>query len=732
MSEKLKNILLVGIFAVLFIPLVKINDLAFPFITGKAFAFRILIEILGAIWFLLAISDKRYRPRFSWFLFAVIAFTGIITAADIFAVNPYRSFWGDFERMDGLLNLLHLVLYFLIVSSIITAKKLWNRFFNTTIAVSVGLSLLGLAQLAGIMRINTDGGRLDSTIGNAAYFGVYLLLHIFLAIFMLMGWQGNQKGRYVYGTIALLHSIILYFTATRSAILGLVGGVFIAATLIIFIERDHKLLRKTAVGAILGILLLIGGFILVKNQPFIRQNSTLNRFAVISSVGVKNQARYYLWIMAIEGFKERPVLGWGQENFKLVFLKNYHPALYNDEITFDRPHNVVLEWLVAGGLLGALGYLSLFIMALYYIWFSKKGDWSIAEKSILTGFLASYFINNLFLFDNITSYIIFFTFLAYIHWQTLTQPEEEKILAKLRKKYEQDKHNKIRQFSVPVVLVVLAIIYFFNAKGIIAAVQYAPAVSFYASEPSVSLSQFKKALGYGSFGYEKIRQDLAIITADIRNRLGIDDKIKQEYFSLAKSEMKKQAEETPPDAHNFYLLGSLLSSYEEYDEALFYLKKARELSPSKQVILLKMGDIYMIKKDYKEAYEMTKYAYELEPSYGLALNAYASAVILMRDNKTASKLLTERYGTDTVFDLRILQAYADTQQYDKIIATYKKRILGKADDIQTRISLSFAYLKSGQQQEAIKTIKEAIEQDPSLKAKGEIWINEIRDGRMPQ
>ncbi|MDO8183416.1 MAG: O-antigen ligase family protein [bacterium] len=732
MSENLKSILFVGIFSVLLIPLIGLNNLAFPFITGKAFAFRIIIEILGGVWLLLAIYDKRYRPRFSWLLVAIIAFIGVITLADIFGVNTYRSFWSNFERMDGLINLLHLVIYFLIAGTLLTTNKMWDRFFNTTIGVSVVLSLLGVVQLAGGMKINTDAGRLDATIGNAAYFGVYLLLHIFLTIFMLTRWQSGLKGRYIYGSIALLHIIILYFTATRSAILGLLGGVFVVTILIALLDRNHKMLRKIAIGIIIGIIMLIGGFIFVRNQSFIQQSPILSRLAAISLSGAKDQARYYLWSIAVEGFKERPILGWGQENFKIVFFKHYDPALYNDEIIFDRPHNVILEWLVAGGLLGALGYLSLFGVVLYYLWFSKKGNWSIVEKSILTGFLAGYFINGLFLFDTLTSYIIFFGFLAYIHSQILPEYQEEKIRHKLIKKYEQKQQNWIKNFTVPVIVVVSFSLYFVNAKVFLAASEYASAFFFYKSEPVKSLDQFKKALSYDSFSYEKIRQEVAIVAINMKDGLSIDSKIKQDYFNLARSEMEKQVKEMPPDAHNFYLLGSLLYSYGELDEALLFLEKAKELSPKKQIIILKLVDVYIAKKDYKKAYELAQKVYELEPRYDLARNMYAASAILLGDNKTASSVLIERYGTDTLFDLKILQAYADTKQYDKIITTYEKRILEKPDDAQTKFSLSVAYVKIGQRQMAIKTLEDAIVQNPVIKDTAIFFISEIQAGRIPQ
>lgn len=701
-KETLEDILHIGIFAPLFIPLIGLNNLFFPFITGKAFAFRILIEVLGGIWLLLAISDKRFRPRFSWILVAVLTFISVITAADIFGVNLHRSFWSGFERMDGLINLLHFLVYFLIAGTLLTTKKIWDRFLNTTIGVSVVLSLLGLAQLAGMMKINTDAGRLDSTIGNAAYFGVYLLLHIFLTIFMLVRWQGNPKGRYIYGAIALLHTIILYLTATRSAMLGLLGGIFVATVLIAVLERNNKILRKVAIATILGILILIGGFILVRNQPFIQQSPILSRFAAISLSGAKDQARYYLWSMAIEGFKERPILGWGQENFKLVFFKNYHPALYNDEIIFDRPHNVVLEWLIAGGVLGALSYLSLFGVSLYYLWFSKKDNWSIVEKSILTGFLAGYFINGLFLFDSLTSYLIFFGFLAYIHSQVLPEYEEEKIRNKLRKRVEQEQQNRIKNFAIPAAIVVLFGIYFFNAKGMMAAANAAPAVFFHASEPVKSLEQFRKALSYNSFGYEKLRQELAVVATNIGLTSNIDSRVKQEYLNLAKSEMEKQVEETPPDAHNFYLLGSLLYAHGKHAEAIIYLEKARELSPKKQVILLKLRDVYHVERQLEKAFAIAKEAYELEPQYPVARLAYA--VSLMYTDVPIS-------SPDFIDSLKLLE----------------QQIIQVPNDNHIRLALASAYRKMGRLDKVLATIEKAIEADPSLKAEGEMWIRRVKE-----
>ena len=115
-----KKIVLVGIFIVPFVSLINISSFVFPFVTSKAFLFRILIEILAGAWVMLIIFDKKYRTRWNWLPISICAFLGVITVADIFGINPYTSFWGTFERMDGLINLLHIGAFFFIASSILS------------------------------------------------------------------------------------------------------------------------------------------------------------------------------------------------------------------------------------------------------------------------------------------------------------------------------------------------------------------------------------------------------------------------------------------------------------------------------------------------------------------------------------------------------------------------------------------------------------------------------------
>ena len=83
-NKILRGVLLGGIFLIPFIPFIVPGTFFFPFITGKNFAFRILVEILLAAWAVLAILVPAYRPKRSWIAIAIGAFLGVMAVADIF------------------------------------------------------------------------------------------------------------------------------------------------------------------------------------------------------------------------------------------------------------------------------------------------------------------------------------------------------------------------------------------------------------------------------------------------------------------------------------------------------------------------------------------------------------------------------------------------------------------------------------------------------------------------
>ncbi len=133
LNKALRWISILSIFAIAFVPLVVSSYLFFPYITGKNVLFRALVEIGFGAWLILAFRDRRYRLPVSFITVALGAFLFILFIADLHGVYWYKSFWSNFERMEGLVTHIHLFLYFLVVSAMIKGENLWRRFFQTSL-----------------------------------------------------------------------------------------------------------------------------------------------------------------------------------------------------------------------------------------------------------------------------------------------------------------------------------------------------------------------------------------------------------------------------------------------------------------------------------------------------------------------------------------------------------------------------------------------------------------------
>ncbi len=158
-----------GIAVVLLLPLYVAPSMVYPFVTGKAFVFRILVEALLAPWALLLALSPEHRPARSRLTAAVIVFVAVAAVADVFGVNPAHSFWSSYARMEGLSGLLHVLVFFMMLTSAITRDSEWLGYFQGSALVSVAVSVLALGE-----KVATGASRVSGTFGNAGHLASYL------------------------------------------------------------------------------------------------------------------------------------------------------------------------------------------------------------------------------------------------------------------------------------------------------------------------------------------------------------------------------------------------------------------------------------------------------------------------------------------------------------------------------------------------------------------------------
>jgi tetratricopeptide (TPR) repeat protein len=430
--------------------------------------------------------------------------------------------------------------------------------------------------------------------------------------------------------------------------------------------------------------------------------------------------------MSWKGFRERPILGWGQDNFILVFSKYYEPALWNREQWFDRSHNVFLDWLIAGGILGLLAYLSLFASGLYALW--KNARFTFNEKSVLTGLLAAYFFQNLFTFDNLTSYLLFVSVLGFV--STQAPPVEAPVPAR---GVRRDRAAAVRlsYASLPFLLAGLGFaLYAANAKPLAASRNLVRALAPPSGVLSDSLAYFKEVFDAGTFGSGEAREQMVLAALRLR-AINAPDSVKREFLTRARSEMLRQIEQAPQDARYELYLGSLLETYGAYDEALRHLQRAHELSPRRQMVLFQLAAAHRDKGDAAGALPYLKQAWEEAPDYGDARLRYGAGLLYAGRDREAQDVLLPVYGTMLIPEDQILAAYEHRGMYDTIIAVRKKELESSPNDQRLELALAAAYLKAGKRDDAVSVIQRVMSRDPSFKTQGAYYIDEIRAGRNP-
>lgn len=724
MKDLARGAVYIGIFAVPFIPLIIANSMFFPFITGKNFTFRIIVEIIFAAWVILALYEPRYRPRFSWIIGGFASLLVVMFFANLFGEYPLKSFWSNFERMEGYVTLVHVFLYLLVVGSTLTTDKMWDRFFNTTLFAAVILSLYAFAQLSGNITINQGGWRLDGTLGNSAYMAVYMLFHTFIAALMFVRTKSRNM-KYVYGVLVLLFTYLVIQTATRGTILGLTGGSILAVLYIAIFSTGNKNIRKYAAGGLAALVLLTGMFVVFKESDFIQGNPYLQRVANISLDEAKT--RFSIWSMAFEGVKERPILGWGQGNYNYVFNTHYKPSLYAQESWFDRVHNIVMDWLIAGGVLGAIAYFSIIIAALYYLvirpLFKKDESFTVTERGIILGLLAGYFFHNMFVFDNIVSYVYYGTILAFIHSRVGT--EMQRVM-----EYKIDR-RVVEQVAAPVVGVVLVVsLYMVNVPGIMAAKGIIKA--FQSPTVDEMITAFDEALARGSFGNQEIREQMTRQAQNIFRSPDIPPAQKQEIFKRIEEELLKQIEEKPGDARVHVFISSFYRMTNNLEPAKEQLAIARSLSPNKQQIIFEQALTDLQLGNTDEALEFFKVAYELDTSYNDARTLYGAGAIYANDDELFNSIINtkEKMAHFAQNDIAVQAAYQG-QRFDLLREIFEIQIENAPQDPQLRVGLAVTYYESGEVENAINALEKAGDDIPGFKEQADSFIEDLRAGRAP-
>ena len=634
----------------------------FPYITSKSIPFRIIVELMSLAYIILALKFPKYRPKKSWILYSLLIFTGIAIITSVFGINPKLSFIGDLERMWAINTWVHLILFFIIVTSILKTKKEWFSFLNIGLIFCSYIAIYGYLQRWGVEGIFQTGiTRIQSVLGNSAYVAGILLLSSVLSLYLLIKTKG-----FWWKSLFVVHILIqlpaMFMAEIRGAQIAFLFVLLVISIAFIFKLKDKKI--KFGIISFLILLAIVFGLAFNnKEADWVKNNSILNRLASISLSSGTVRTRLISWEGGLKAFQEKPIMGYGMENYYYAFDKYFQADYYNiasTETWFDRAHNMVMENLVAHGIFGLLAYFSIFIITLIYLYKVYKKDPS--ENWLFSLFAGSlviaYFIQNFFVFDSLAVTLMFFFLLSYINFKVTDSLEKEVVY---------DKH--LPKLANGAIISLGAIICFYLVFGMnfthaqVAKQNYEVQKSFYQDQDFNKTSdKIKKLYEINSYlnkdSSTMIVDTLTKVSSQVKtqeqaqpffriidfliNKFKEHEKINNQdaYMKLnlarlymlkagflnrdseevkvvledANEVLQEAIELSPERLHNYYFLAKVQMTLGQGEQAIASLKKALDYNPEYADTYLYLSQAYQVAGNEAEANRYLEKAYQLKPS----------------------------------------------------------------------------------------------------------------------
>ncbi|OIO47375.1 MAG: hypothetical protein AUJ32_03085 [Parcubacteria group bacterium CG1_02_40_82] len=737
----LANIIKALIIISLFTPLFVNSGFLFPFVFPKTAAFQVLVEIMFFLWLILILSRPEFRPKRSRIFWAISIFLSIVILASIFGVNFGLSFWSAYERMTGIVTLLHYFVFFLVLCSVLKTKKDWLLVFDFFIIASLLLSFFALGQKLGIKSFLLAGqGRVSSTFGNPAYFAAWLLFILFFIAFMFFQKQ-SKKWEIYYGAAFLFNLLMLYWTETRGAVLGFVISVFLFFLALIFWPKEsqegefmmkfRQRVKKIALIALILFVVFSSSVYLFRNTQFIKSSVTLSRLTTISLSGMDVQTRLLAWKMSLKGVAERPILGWGWENFATVFNKYYDPYIYPTENWFDRAHNIVFDTTISTGLVGLLSYLAIFGVVFWTLWraFRRKRI-DFLNMALFGILMVGYFAQNFFVFDMLHSYLPFFAVLAFINWigkteqNSASQPKQESSVVK----------PNIFAYLSTLVIFIFAV-YLVNIKPALASSYSIDALKKQNLGPVVMLDGFKKSLSYGTFGRFEVRLQLFETAKNLMNgyESAKDKQAVQEFVNFALAEGDKNAKERPFDTRYLLSIGQLnlmASAYDakRFDRAAEILEIAQKQSPDRQITLYALAEIRLRQGRASEGISLLKKSYDVNPKVTESLWNLTLVYFATGDMEKAQKSLSQLETSSSLTaeqNKRIAEVLANQSNFQAALPYLLKAIELAPTNADYYAALADLYRQVGDKAKAKEAALKAVELNPAMKQAADEFIKSL-------
>lgn len=777
MSKQISQFLTYGIIAILAIIVLVFDPWFTPIGFGKTLIFRSLISVLTLVflWQILIreiklshIVEKIKSVSLSFWL--LIATLFLFSLSTVFSLDRYQSLWGDPARCGGLINF---AFYFLLaVFTFLSIKKSgWTKILNFSIITGIIVCVVALIQQFGLFSkyFISFNYRPVSLLGNTMFVAVYLLLLSFVAFSCTKSTKNIYLKIYYYFCIFTFVSSIVFLTQTRSAIVGL-----ILSSLWLFFGYPFKKSKlKIYFGMGLTVLLLFAFGLKVymdnhiglygKHPGIIATgiDRTLSVFEGSKMIG----SRVSAWQLSLEALKDRPLLGYGPDNFKIAFDKHYDPSLpylspnggEGEVQWWDRAHNLIFDISVTAGIPALLVYLAFFASIIWLLESAKKRKpENIISATCVQSAIIGYLISMLFTFDAYDTSIILFLLIGYglfLISESAPIALDDKKASRINKIEGWLFKNK-KSLGVIALVITIGFIYSFNWVAMLKNKNFNDAIILSSRKNGCAkavgiITEIAKQSPGITYNY------FAANSADILQKCSVlesTQKAKLTILEQSKAILEKSIKKSPNQLSGWLLAAETTNMVIEIkneinkdtgssedltklkSDANLYFQKSSELSPKRVEVYKEWLKLGINTRDYNFAREKATECLNIYSKFGACDWFMVLISGYLGDNAQVEFYTNEAnkngYNTNSEEALKQLaNMQMEINDYKNLATTYEKMIAQKEniqEKAQLLASLAAVYNDLGNTKKARETALKILDIMPEAKAMVDEFLKTLK------
>lgn len=350
-----------------------------PFEPAKAALLRSLVWLMAAVW--LAGCALRWRsPRRDLagnrLLWPALGVAAALVLSTLLAEDRGLSLVGNYERAQGALTGLSYVLLFLVISARLRTMDQARRLVGAMVATAGPLIALGLAQALGWdpLGLVTDArSPVYATLGRSNYAGAYLAMLLPLTLALTLAAR-RRETRLLGGALLGGEVVVLALALARGAWLAAAVGLAVFGLAWFWPRLGRPWRWATAAAGLGGLGVGLGALLWLGEQ------------------GGSAAARLTIWRATLDLIGRRPLVGYGPDALGLVFPRVFPPQLVYYQgrgVMVDRAHNLFLDWLATGGVVGLIAGLAMLGAFLVIGWRAAQNAADPGRRALLAACLAA-------------------------------------------------------------------------------------------------------------------------------------------------------------------------------------------------------------------------------------------------------------------------------------------------------------------------------------------------------